>query len=95
MRIETAKGIVNGTGALAGSSSVITIAMAYLKTSAIEIGVLCSIISLLVYILFQFLYYRKLILADENKAHIEKVEDEVRELSIGIKSILDKINKDK
>lgn len=95
MKIETAKAIVSVTGAVAGSSGMITTAMAILKANAIEIGVLCSITSLLVYILFQFLYYRKLILADENKAYIEKVENEVRELSNGIKSILDKLNKDK
>lgn len=91
MRIETAKDIVSGTGALAGSSGVITIGMAYLKTNAIEIGVLCSITSLLVYILFQLIYYRKLTLADKNKAYIEKVEDKVSELE----SIIENMDKDK
>lgn len=90
MKIETAKAIVSGTGALAGSSGMITIVMAYLKTNAIEIGVLCSIASLLVYIFFQLLYYRKLTLADKNKAYIEQVENKLGELQ----STIDKLDKD-
>lgn len=99
MKIETVKALANGTGALAGSSGMITIVMGYLKTNAVELGVLCSIISLFIYMFFQILYYRKLTLADENKIDIKKVEKKldkhIIKTSSGINLIIDKIDEGK
>lgn len=94
MKIETAKSVVDATAALAGSSGIVTVTLAILKTNAVEIGVLISFISLIVYVSFQVLYHRKLTLADENKAYIEKVESKVDDLSDGLTLILDKLNKE-
>lgn len=75
MKAETGKDVVNGVGAFAGSSGVVTAVMAYLKMNAVELGVIVSIITLIIYIIFQILYYKKLTLADENKLKHEVAEE--------------------
>lgn len=106
MKIETAKDIVNGVGALSGGSGIVTVVMAYLKMNAVELGVIVSIVTLIVYIIFQILYFKKLTLADENKVKQEgtekKLDDHIEETKIqfntvnnGISNILDFVKVDK
>ena len=73
MEIETAKNLVSGSGALAGSTSITATIMAYLEAEAKGIGALCAIVTLVVYIFFQILQHIKLNKTDENKKDIDLI----------------------
>ena len=71
---------MTGTGVLAGSTGTVTSIMAYMRVEALGIGALCTIFTLVVYIFFQFLHYKKLSKADENKMKIDLILDKLKDL---------------
>jgi len=80
MEIETVKALVDGTGPLAASTGIVTSVMGYLEAEALGIGALCTMITLVVYIFFQFLHHKKLGRADENKIKIDLILAELKDM---------------
>ncbi len=83
MKIETAKALVNGTGALAGSTGLVTSVMAYLKAEAMGIGALCAIMTLIAYIASIILHHKKSNEAEEYKIKVNLILDKLDRLDKG------------
>lgn len=86
MNLDTAKTLAGGSAKLAGSTGVSTMVMAYFQANAAGIGALCTVITLISYLFFQWLAYKKTNQAEKNKEIIDDHSDKLAE-------ILDKLNK--
>ncbi len=81
MKEAALKATVNGSAALAGSTGVVTSLLAFFDNNAASIGAMCTLVFGLIYILFQWLSYRKLTVADDNKHEIAQLKKQLSEIS--------------
>ncbi len=98
MNLDTAKILAGGSAKLSVGTGTSTMVMAYFQANAAGIGALCTLVTLVFYILFQWLAHKKSVQADKNKEKIDSTDDKleahIKETRDGIESILEKLNKD-
>lgn len=82
MNLDTAKILAGGSAKLSGGTGISTMVMAYFQLNAAGIGALCTVVTLIFYIFFQFLAHKKTNQVDKN---LERIKD--------LESILNKLDK--
>ncbi len=106
MNLDTAKILAGSSAKLSGSTGISTMIMAYFQVNAAGIGALCTLITLIGYISFQWLAHTKTNQSIKNKekiddhgdrleSHIEETRDEFKKVGDGISSILNKLDSGK
>jgi len=78
---DTAKALVDGAAISATGTGILTSVLAFFESNAAGIGAMCTVVFGIVYIIFQFMSYRKLTLSDTNQERIRILEDQLKGLS--------------
>lgn len=81
MKQETAKALVDGAAISVTGTGILTSLLAFFEHYAAGIGAMCTVVFGIVYIVFQFMSYRKLTLSDTNQERIRILEDQLKGLS--------------
>ncbi len=81
MNIESAKILAGGSAKLSGGAGISTMVMAYFQVNAAGIGALCTLVTLVFYVYFQWLSNKKLTVADDNKHEIAQLKKQLSEIS--------------
>lgn len=81
MKQDTVKAFVDGAALSVTGTGILTSLMAFFESNAAGIGAMCTVLFGLVYIVFQFLSYRKLTLADANQEEIAALKRQLIGLS--------------
>ena len=92
MNLETAKILAGGSAKLSGSTGISTMIMAYFQVNAAGIGALCTLITLVFYISFQWLAHKKTNQSNKNKEKLDAHIESVRLLNEKMNEILDSLN---
>ena len=104
MKVESAKILVGSCASLTGVTGISTMVMAYFQVNAAGIGALCTLITLVGYISFQYLAHKKTNQSIKNKEkidshgdrldeHIKETRDEFKKVGDGLELILNKLDK--
>ena len=104
MNLESAKILAGSSAKLSGGTGISTMVMAYFQVNAAGIGALCTLITLVCYISFQYLAHKKTNQSIKNKEkidthsdrlddHIVETRDEFKKVGDGISLILNKLDK--
>jgi len=83
VNLDTAKTLAGGSAKLSGSTGISTMVMAYFQVNAAGIGALCTVITLVCYIYFQWLAHKKNNAVDGNLKRIKVLEDKLNKLDKG------------
>lgn len=74
MNLESSKILAGGSAKLAGGTGISTMVMAYFQVNAAGIGAMCTVITLIAYLFFQWRADRKTKQSDKNTIEIERLK---------------------
>jgi len=78
---ELLKVSATGTGALAGSAGIMTTVMGFFDHYAAGIGAISTVIFGVIYVVFQYLSYKKSTLANENAKELKELRNQIAGIS--------------